>query len=461
MKKFIIILFTLFTCCNLVKADCSFLRYSDSEAIVSNKNGAVVYDNSDDKGYKKTNEIIPYNTKLKVESDELKMKDDYILSVYSEDGKFDGYVKASDLKSVNDYKNKKPELEKSEYYTYEDTEVRSGPGIFYDVIGVIKGDTNVYLEKDIDLESRIEAVKDGAWIYISDGNIGGYIYYDTCAGFLPIKIGKLVKNNNEHYYIGTDDYGIGLKRYDKVNVKYFINDYSHHLSYYVEYNGKSVLINEALIVEKFEHQLIFTSFDNDYTILNYVTDITGDYVYNDKPLNKSAHLKIGQKYTTKYHNMMNYGYDNYYIEIDGKMYRIVYNLLASDDDLIVYDENKIYNIEYKGEKIEAYKVLNRYNENYNNSSEFDGSEYYNSEYGIIDISNNENTEEENENITDNNQNNIPDDNINNNVENNILDKDDEIITGISSKQYVTWCLLGSIILLVLSGIIIFIVNRKK
>ncbi len=459
MKKILIIILFFFICCSLVKADCSFLRYSDSEVIVSNKNGAVVYDNSDDKGYKKTNEIIPYNTKLKVESDELKMKDDYILSVYSEDGKFDGYVKASDLKSVNDYTNKKPELEKSEYYTYEDTEVRSGPGIFYDIIGVIKGDINVYLEKDIDLESRIEAVKDGAWIYISDGNIGGYIYYDTCAGFLPIKIGQLIKNNNNYYYMGKSDYGIGLKRYDKVNIKYVINDQGHHQSYYIEYNGKNALIDEELIAEKIENELIFLTLDSEYTVLNdidYITD-KGLSLLEDKTLNKKTYLKTNKKYTTKYYNRTSYGFDIYFVEINKKMYRIVYNLLVSNDDLVAYDKNKTYNIEYQGEQIKAYKLLNTYRDN----------NYYNSISGIISLDNEENEEDNNEeeNITDNNQNNIPDDNINDEIENNISDenedKDEEIITGISSKQYVTWCLIGSIILSAISEILILVLNKSK
>ena len=457
MKKFIIILFTLFTCCNLVKADCSFLRYNDSEAIVSNKDGAVVYDNSDDKGYKKTNEIIPYNTKLKVESDELKMKDDYILSVYSEDGKFDGYVKASDLKSVNDYKNKKPELEKSEYYTYEDTEVRSGPGIFYDVLGVIKGDTNVYLEKDIDLESRIEAVKDGAWIYISDGDIGGYIYYDTCAGFLPIKIGQLIKNNNNYYYMGKSDYGIGLKRYDKVNIKYVINDQGHHQSYYIEYNGKNAFIDEELIAEKKENELIFLSLNSEDTVLNDIDYITDERfnLFEDKALNKKSYLKTNKKYTTKYHNTTSNGFDIYYLEINKKMYRIVYNLNAGEDELVAYDKNKTYTIEYQGEKIKAYKLLNTY-----------ADYYYSSVSGIISLDNEENEEDnEEENITDNNQNNIPDDNINNDIENNISDenedKDEEIITGVSSKQYVTWCLIGSIILSAISEVLILVLNKSK
>ena len=449
MKKFIIILFTLFICCNLVKADCGFLSYTNYEVIVSNENGAVIYEEVDN-GYKKTNEIIPYNTKLKVDSDNMKLDNDYILHVYSEDEKYGGNVKASDLQNINDYKKEKKTLEKSEYYTYEDTEVRSGPGILYDIVGIIKADTNVYFEKNINLDG----INSGAWKYISDGNIGGYIYFDTCSGNLPIKLGKLIKNKNDYYYIGNDDYGIGLKRYDKVNIKYVVYDYGHHKSYYVEFNNKNLLIEEEFIVEKFERELIFLSLDNEYTEL---------FDINDKSLNKSVHLKIGQKYKIKYRNVIE-SFDNYYIEVDGKMYIVVYNLYFQDNDLVVYDENKIYNIEYKGKKIEAYKILNRYDD-----SEYDNTEYYNSKYGIINLdeeNEEDNKEEENESIIDNNQNNnTPDDNINNDIENNVSDenenKDDEIITGVSSKQYVTWCLIGSIILSAISEILILVLNKSK
>ena len=139
------------------------------------------------------------------------------------------------------------------------------------------------------------------------------------------------------------------------------------------------------------------------------------------------------------------------------MYRIVYNLLVSNDDLVAYDKNKTYNIEYQGEQIKAYKLLNTYRDN----------NYYNSISGIISLDNEENEEDNNEeeNITDNNQNNIPDDNINDEIENNISDenedKDEEIITGISSKQYVTWCLIGSIILSAISEILILVLNKSK
>ena len=420
MKKFILIIFILFISCNFVKADCINTAYKNYEVMVSNKNGAVIYKESE-KGYEKTNQIIPYKTKLYVSSDAQKLNDDYILSVYSEDQKYNGFIKASDVKNVKEFEDKKLKLKKTNYYTYEDTEVRSGPGVLYDIVGVIKADTNVYSNENfVDNDGNLSASeKIGAWVYISDGKIGGYIYYDTCYGTLPIKVGKLVQNNsNNYYYIGKDDYGIGLKRYDKVNIKYVVQDYAHHQSYYIEYNNKNALIHEELIVESFEHQLIFTSFDSNYIILNYVTDITGNFIGYDKSLNKSEHLKIGQKYTTKYYNHISDGYDNYYIEIDGKMYRIIYSKNVPKNDLIVYDENKIYNIEYKGKKIDTYKVLNSYDENV----------YYNSEYGIINPDN-EKSEE-------------------------------ETVTKTNSKQYITWFLIGGT-LLVLGGIIIFIVNRKK
>ncbi len=451
MKKFLTIIFILFICCNLVKADCGFLKYMDYEVIVSNKSGAVIYEDSNDDGYlEKTNKKIPYNTKLKVESDERKLENDYILYVYREDEKYSGYVKASDLQNIKEFKNEKPKIKQSDYYTYEDTEVRSGPGVLYDIVGTIKADTNLYLEKDVDLEDRIEAIDNGAWIYISDGNIGGYIYYDTCAGFLPIKIGRLIKNSNN--YMGKSDYGIGLKRYDKVKLKYVINDSGHHQSYYIEYNGKNALISEKLIAEKVENELIFLSLDSEYTVLNDINNITDNLsLLEDKALNKKSYLKTNKKYTTKYYKRTSYGFDIYYVEINKKMYRIVYNLLVADDDLVVYDKNKTYTIEYQGEKIQAYKLLNTFGDN----------DYYSSVSGIISIDvEEENENDEEENIIDN-ENNTEDNNNNLESETPNESQTEEVLTGISSKEYVLYCFIGCFILSVISEILIIVINKSK
>ncbi len=463
MKKFLTIIFILFIFCNLVKADCSSIMYlKNNNAVVINEKGATTYEYEEDsKIFKKTNFKIPYGAKVTLYADEAKIEDDYLVSVLYQEEYYT--IKASDLKNSNEFKSENLKLEKTNYYTYEDTEVRSGPGIIYDVIGVIKADTNVYSTENIDTYSGISNVNEetGPWIYISDGNIGGFIYYDTCSGSLPIKIGELIKNSNNYYYMGNSDYGIGLRRYDKVNVKYVVYDSGHHQSYYIEYNGKNALINEELIAEKVENELIFLSLDSEDTALNDINNITDEKfnLFEDKALNKKSYLKTNNKYITKYYNRTFDGLDIYYVEINKKMYRIVYNTIVGEDDLVVYDKNKTYTIEYQGRKIQAYKLLNTFEDN----------DYYSSVSGIISIDveeENENDEEENI-INDNENNNTTNDeensseNNNNNNESSNESQTEEVLTGISSKEYVLYCFIGCFILSVISEILIIVINKPK
>lgn len=148
LKKIILLVLLCILMPTLVNADCGLIIYDNYNVVVSNENGAYSYESNYNKQtkkteYSKTKNYIPYGKEVKVYRDETKFGDDYFLTVIYEEEEY--IVKASDLKNIKDF-NANIKLEKSEYYVYKDVELRSGPGVLYDVVGTIKAHTNIYFE---------------------------------------------------------------------------------------------------------------------------------------------------------------------------------------------------------------------------------------------------------------------------------------------------------------------------
>ena len=275
----------------VVHANCGNLSYKDYKAKVSNKNGAITYDinyNDETKKYeyKKKDFIIPYGEEVLIDSDGIKTKDIYFLYIIYKEEMYS--VKSSDLVNSKDFKKEKIELEQSEYYTVKDVEVRKGPSVLYDVAGVIKKDTNIKLEEGLNFENRGER-QEGAWIYISDGKVSGYIYHESCAN-AELVIGKKANNKQELYYIGNQkEFTFG----EKLKIKYIV-EYAHDNEYYIEKNNKQIILSEENIGIKYEHKLMILALDYEYLTLKSLD--------NDKELEKKDYLTEGKEYNIKYYN---------------------------------------------------------------------------------------------------------------------------------------------------------------
>lgn len=431
----------------VVHADCGNIIYKDYKAKVSNKNGAITYDinyNDETKKYeyKKQNFIIPYGEEVLIDSDGIKTKDIYFLNIIYKEEMYS--VKSSDLVNSKDFKKEKIELEQSEYYTVKDVEVRKGPSVLYDVAGTIKADTNIKLEKGLNLENRVDS-QEGAWIYISDGKVSGYIYHEICANE-EIVIGKKANNKQELYYIGNQkEFTFG----EKLKIKYIVEYAHYYKEYYIEKNNKQIILKEEFVGTKYEHKLKILALDYEYLTLKSLD--------NDKELEKKDYLTEGKEYNIKYYNSDGYT-ENYFIEINNKMYilsngiydnpeNLDYSLIVYEkEDKYTFDEdryyrfetNKEYQILEKGKEIVGYKLLNA------------DDIYYNKELGFIYKNRSEIEEEQQE------ENKEPI-----YVPENEPDNDIKEVEGISVKDYILLCLGGTVAISIIAIIILICINKNK
>ncbi|MBQ9854343.1 MAG: hypothetical protein IJO57_04870 [Bacilli bacterium] len=429
----------------VVHADCGNIIYKDYRVKVSNKNGATTYDinyNEETKKYeyKKENFVIPYGEEVLIVIDGIKTNDIYFLSIEYKEEIYS--VKSSDLINIKEFKKEKIELENSKYYTVKDVEVRKGPGVLYDVAGTIKADTNIKLEKGLNLENRVDS-QEGAWIYISDGKVSGYIYHEMCKG-KALSLGTKV--NYDIYYLGTDEKEFTFG--EKLNIKYIV-EYAHDNEYYIEKNNKQIILKEEFVGTKYEHKLKILALDYEYLTLKSLD--------NDKELEKKDYLTEGKEYNIKYYNSDGYT-ENYFIEINNKMYilsngiydnpeNLDYSLIVYEkEDKYTFDEeryyrfetNKEYQILEKGKEIVGYKLLN------------DDDIYYNKELGFI-YKNRSEIEEESE---EENKKPIY-------VPKNEPDNDIKEVEGISVKDYILLCLGGAVAISIIAIIILICINKNK
>ncbi len=429
MKKVLkvcLILFVSIFIPNNVKADCGILVYDGYKAKVSNINGAEVYESTSNGVYKKTGKKISYGTEVEISHDVGISGDTTLIAV--NDG--DDIVKASDLTNIKDFNGDKIKLEKSDYYTITDTEVRSGPGVLYDVVGTIKANTNIMIGDTSDLSEA------GAWIKISDGTTTGYVYYEECYGKLPITIGEKVNSNNYYYLGGKSEVEskLNLKVGDKLNVKYVIPVNKGVGIYYIELNGKSEYLDGSVVGKAYNHKLIPIDLNDQHYAINL-------YDSNDKQVKLSDYLKINQEYNIKY--IYDRGtWITYYIEINDKLYTLSYGpdyaeREAGEYPIVIADSKET--VTWNGKDIEAYKLLN---------SDEGTTVYYNEELGLSKPESDEIKEmiKPEEETTDKE----------------VTNEDDTItVDGLTSKDYVIICLIASLVIAVVAIVTLVVVNRKK
>lgn len=433
---------------NIVKADCGSAVYEDYEAKVSNTNGATVYKLEDDGTYKATGEKIAYGKTVKIEYDVAKAEGTVLLAI-DWDGRGMFCVKASDLVNIKDFKSTNDILKKSDFYTIADTEVRSGPGILYDVVGTIKADTNIMI--GFDENDTYADSKTGAWVLISNGTISGYVYFEQCYGKLPITIGY--KAEKGIYYSGYNDSKLNISFGDKLDVKYIIPVNKGENLYYTKIGNRFEYIEGTNVVEQYKHKLFVIDLNTDKFPIT-LSDLNG------KELNVRDYLKLNQEYQIRY--VHNHGYGSvYYIEIDNKVYRFLYNSDYGDHGEYEYPivvTDKKQKVTWNDKEVEAYKLLN---------SE-EKTIYYSNELGIsnpksdkiVELVQNDPKEEDDDKNSDKKEENNKDDDGNDNLNE---DEKKEVLTvdGLSSKDYVFWCLIGALIIAVVTTVMLVIVNKKK
>lgn len=406
MKKFILILLFGVLMSTLVNADCGIMMYKDYKAIVSNENGAATYEYNYNEAqkeyeYKKKELVVPYGEEISIIVDTYKTENDYFLRIEYSGEEYD--VKASDLKNIEDFENNNIQLEKSEYYVYEDTEVRKGPGILYEVVGTIKADTNIYVDflDNNGNEGGIE--KEGGWIYISDGTTSGYIYNDMCYVAHPLSICKKVETN-DYYYLGTDDKGIGLKFGDKITPKYYAQE-ALGITYYIKYNDKYIRLYDSEVGKESNESFRILSLEN---IPANIRELESP----DKELIIEDYLKIGDNYNIIYETYDNY-FAYYYVKIDEKIYIVTLYTYPIDEYILFFDKEESKNEEIKNEDIIEVDSIT---------------------VGIETKDNEKNSGNEEEII---------------------------IVDGISSKEDVIIFLCGAIILSAVTCIVIVLINKRK
>ncbi len=445
---------------NIVKADCGYAVYEDYEAKVSNTNGATVYKLEDDGTYKATGEKIAYGKTVEIEYDVAKAEGTILLAIdWNGSGVF--CVKASDLVNIKDFKSTNDGFKKSDFYTIVDTEVRSGPGVLYDVVGTIKADTNIMIgfdENDIYADSKA-----GSWVLISNGTISGYVYFEQCYGKLPITIGY--KAEKGIYYSGYNDSKLNISFGDKLDVKYIIPANKGENLYYTKIGNRFEYIEGAKVVKQYNHKLIVIDLNTD----KFPIALSN---LNGKELNIRDYLKLNQEYQIRY--VKNHRYGNiYYIEIDNKVYSFSYNSDYGDHGEYEYPivvTDKKQKVTWNDREVEAYKLLN---------SE-EKSIYYSNDLGLSnpksdkivelvqndpkeedDDKNSDKKEENNKNDDENGNGNLNDDENGNDNLNDDEKKEVLTIDGLSSKDYVFWCLIGALTIAVVTTVVLVIVNKKK
>lgn len=452
IKSILLVLIINLLMPNLVDADCGATTYENYNAKVKNSSGAITYDTEyNEKTYKdeyhKSDYVIPYGSVVEINHDEYKLEDDYLLQVSFEDN--DYIVKASDLENIDSsYSKKESSLKQSDYYTVVDTELRSGPGVLYDVVGVIKADTNIMMSGEPAISGEGEGVEGGSWILISDGNISGYIFYDGCFASLPIYIGQKVNEGN-YYFVGSNNNEYNLKYGDKINVKYSIN-YAHSEGYYIEVNGKRYELNASEVGVTSNKKIILFDleklelYDNNMVKIDNDDNLKTDILYNSK-------YSVATEHGTYYHFEVNDKIyiidDSGYIEnFEDSSYEYIY-AIVDEQKKISFEEDMYYGfniyqdykIMEKGKSIDAYKLLNE--------AVYDDV-YYNSSLGffhkITDINDLDDSDED-----------FDEENINS-VQDDVI-----VVEGLTAKDYVIRCLLVSIFVAVIVIILIIFINRNK
>lgn len=439
-----------------VKADCGPAGYDDFYAIVSNQNGAVTYEEKERDIFKKTDYVIPYGEKVQFMWDAAKADDYYIILITYKNHSY--FVKSVDFTNEDIFNVNNNELVKTNYYTVFDTEVRSGPSFSHKVIGTIKKDTNLKGIVDKEL-NQLRGV--GSWVYVSDGNISGYVYYEKCMPIMQLTIGQIV--DEELYYLSNEENELNLKFGDILNAKYVIN-YAKHKVYYVENNGNYVTFENHLIGIKSNTKLMILEYD-DITI--WLTDVN-----TLKKVKIANYLEVGKVYDVIYEQSDIYNV-TYYIEVNNKLYALNYcdgqceesdydfkyqisvinfskeeTITLTSDVLYaknLYDEDSLKTIS-KGETISLYKIIGYAYD--------DETIYYSKKYdGFIKIKNKiEDTNDEiNDPVTDDNK------------ENNKEVEDDEVIVadGLTSRDYVIIGLFVAVIVSIIAIVCLVSFNKKR
>ncbi|MBQ6285211.1 MAG: hypothetical protein IJK67_02740 [Bacilli bacterium] len=286
MKKvFYVILGILLILPLTVNADMSAPMIERYKAVVTNPNGARLYeygyDAEDDTATDElvaTNVFIPYNKQIEVEGEnedgETAWTDDY-----------DGFFYLRDITLVKkDYKiDTRKYGEKFTSTVLKDTVIKKGPAEIYDSTGVtIKAGETITLR-----------LVDSEW------NPWAYVEYNGIKGFINTMGGTVTYDEVEIELITN----VMIKLNDKVTIpvntvlkKDVYNLDPWNSKYYVKYNGAAGYINEEEIVSKSDETMEITALE-DLNIYEQANELI-----NKKNLKVIGKLKKGTTFKTYYYD---------------------------------------------------------------------------------------------------------------------------------------------------------------
>ena len=204
INKILLLIISIFIIPIIVNADMGVPSSYQYEVVVSNPQGAIVYDWEG----KKTGEVIPYDKKITVGYEHTINGELYIETYYEnpdEDGYFVGMIKFSDTKLFSteiNFSELNKNTENIQYYAWEDTELYKGPSTAYgkiENITIPKGTTIDYTYSAGDMVTL--------WVYTEYEGTKGWVYVCTMdtMSIYDIKSTVVTKGNGKLMFIGNQN----------------------------------------------------------------------------------------------------------------------------------------------------------------------------------------------------------------------------------------------------------------
>lgn len=443
MKKSLKYFFLLLVVCSMIPfsvlADCG-VNPIFLEATVSNPDGAKLYKidiiNGESR-YVLTEKTLNYGEEFTIGYEHMGYA-----SIDGVAGSY--YIKASDYSYK---KEKKVESENyKKYYAYEETIIKNVPSIYsYDVVDKIPA--NTYFDGSV---SGLV----GKWLAVSYNGKTGWVYIGGCSlEGEKITIANKYQEPIQAYVLGIKNYkdktyedvtvgysilgddstkkDISIKRGDKVEILYD-HRLGHNNYHYIKTDSIDGIwvYNVNFYIENNENVIIFEkSDDNDdyeYVVKDFYTLSTVDVSFEN--------YKI---YNYKY-ELFGIEGDEFVIDMDGKLYLISntinYAKLKKDPvDITLNDDYTYYSKDLSTS--ESYKLGTISKGDYSAYKSADKDDiYFIPEYGFVEYKFDESN-----------------------------DNGDKVIDTetISPITYVSYCVVGTIALALIAGMIIILVNRKK
>ncbi len=347
IKKILLLIVSIFALPLIAKADVGMPDYYAYDVIVTNPDGAQMYDWE----LKKMETIIPPDTKITVNFEHTYKNVVYLDTSYKDS---DGFIKLDDIKVYDekvDFSKLQKNPDNTQYYTIKETIMYNGPSKVY---GKVK---NVTIPTGTTLKYEYSAggMEAPMWIYTEyEGNKGWVLSYPY---FEENTLVEVAKEKNNKVYIFEDKVEVrelpGLEgkvlgtisKDQELTFKYYINTEPRVKSFYIEtsdikgwityeydpFTGKQPLTqmyvtNNTVIIE--EGLEVYKHYNDKTPIkdikIPYLETITSyySYIYD---INETTNDMIYKEYI-----MISYNGNNYWIKD-----------ISSDKKILPYEKIKM------------------------------------------------------------------------------------------------------------------------